>query len=163
MVEAANELGVANEEGVPAGVPAPANPLPPNQMPGTPEGPPPKSPVGEPDASGVPTVDVDALAESSAKKARLEKTQENMEQLTEPVKEAMQGMKELKESVQLNNQQQQQLQSELDKMAAQMQGDSVSIRVIYNTLNEFQRSLTNGVWHWLEENVTAKPAVRRFS
>ena len=146
MVEVENELGVANEEGVPAGVPAPANPLP-NQMPGTPEGPPPKSPVEEPDASGVPSVDVLAESQSKkAKKARLEETQENLAQLTELVKEAMQGMKELKESVQLNNQQQQQLQSELDKMAAQMSGDSVSIRVIYNTLNEFQRSLTNGVW-----------------
>ena len=149
MVEAANELGVANEEGVPAGVPAPANPLPPNQMPGTPEGPPPKSPVGEPDASGVPTVDVDAVAESPAKKSkrgRLEETQENLATLTGLVKEAVKGMQELKESVQLNNQQQQQLQSELDKLAAQLGSDSVSTRVIYNTLNEFQRSLTNGVW-----------------
>ena len=147
MGEVETELGVANEEGVPAGVPAPANPLP-NQMPGTPPGPPPKTPVEEPDAPGLPSVD--AVAEShaakKAKKARLEETQENLAQLTELVKEAMQGMKELKESVQLNNQQQQQLQSELDKLAAQMSGDSVSIRVIYNTLNEFQRSLTNGVW-----------------
>ena len=146
MGEVETELGVANEEGVPAGVPAPANPLP-NQMPGTPPGPPPKTPVEEPDASGVPSVDVLAESQSKkAKKARLEETQENLAQLTELVKEAMQGMKELKESVQLNNQQQQQLQSELDKLAAQMSGDSVSIRVIYNTLNEFQRSLTNGVW-----------------
>ena len=37
MGEVENELGVVNEEGVPAGVPAPANPLP-NQMPGTPPG-----------------------------------------------------------------------------------------------------------------------------
>ena len=140
------ELGVVNEEGVPAGVPAPANPLP-NQMPGTPEGPPPKSPVEEPDALGVPSVDV--VAESPAKKSkrgRLEETQENLATLTDLVKEAVKGMQDLKESVHLNNQQQQQLQSELDKLAAQLGSDSVSTRVIYNTLNEFQRSLTNGVW-----------------
>ena len=144
MVGAANEFGALNDET--AGVPAPANPLPPNQMPGTPEGPPPKSPVGEPDASGVPTVDVDAVPERSTKKARLEKTEENMEKLTDLVKETVKGMQDLKESVLLTQQQQQQLQSKLDKLAAQLGTDSVSTRVIYNTLNEFQRSLTNGVW-----------------
>ena len=92
------ELGVANEEGVPAGVPAPSNPLPPDQMmPGTPPGLPPKSPVEEPDALGVPSVDV--VAESPAKKSkrgRLEETQENLATLTDLVKEAVKGMQDLR-------------------------------------------------------------------
>ena len=148
MAAAETELGVANEEGVPAGVPAPANPLP-NQMPGTPPGPPPVTPPrGEgSDALGLPSTD--AVEESQAKKAkraRLVETQENVAQLTELVRETLTGMKEWQESVKLNNQQQQQLQADLYKLAAQMSSDSVSVRVIYNTLNEFQRSLTNGVW-----------------
>ena len=134
-----NELGVMEEGGT--GVPAPSNPLPPDaKQPGTPPGPPPKSPE---------ELSVDAVAEPPAKKSRKEavkETQENLATLTNLVKEAVTGMQKLKETVQLNNEQQQQLQSELDKLAAQMGTDSVSTRVIYNTLNEFQRSLTNMSW-----------------
>ena len=41
-----------------------------------------------------------------SKKARLEETQENVAQLAELVRETLTGMKELQESVKLNNQQQ---------------------------------------------------------
>ena len=121
-----NELGVMEEGGT--GVPAPSNPLPPDaKQPGTPPGPPPKSPE---------ELSVDVVAESPAKKSRKEavkETQENLATLTKLVQDTVKGMQDLKESVLLTNQQQQQLQSELDKLAAQIGTDSVSTRVIYNT------------------------------
>ena len=148
MADAETELGVANEEGVPAGVPAPANPLP-NQGPGTPPGPPPVTPPhGEgSDVPGLPSADaVEESKTKKAKKARLEETQETVAQLTGLVQSTLTSMQELTETVKLSNQQQKELQAEIDQLAKQLNSDSVSVKVIYNSLNEFQRSLTNGVW-----------------
>ena len=46
----------------------------------------------------------------------------------------------------LSHQQQKELQAEVDQLAKQLNSDSVSVKVIYNSLNEFQRGLTNTAW-----------------
>ena len=121
MADAVPELGLENADGVPA----PANPLP-NQGPGTPPGTPPVTPPkGE--SSDVPALpSTHAGDESKAKKARLEETQETVAQLADLVQNTLNGMKELHETVKLNNQQQKELQAEIDQLAKQMNCDAVT-------------------------------------
>ena len=138
----AEELATLAEDGT--DVPAPSQPVAPESKqpgtPGTPPFPPPKSPE-ELSSEAVP----EPLAKKS-RKAAVKEVQDSLVVLTSLVTDTVTGMQKLTDTVKTNHEDQKHLQEELQKLSTRMETDSVSTRVIYNSLSEFQRSLTNCAW-----------------
>ena len=104
---------------------------------------PPASPKDE-------TLDVAAepetLVERKSKKQRLEETQETVAQLAGLVQNTLKGMKDLHDTLKINNEQQQELRAEIDGLAKQMGSDAITAKVVYTSLADFQRTLNNATW-----------------
>ena len=104
---------------------------------------PPASPKDETlDAAAEP----ETLVERKSKKQRLEETQETVAQLAGLVQNTLKGMKDLHDTLKINNEQQQELRAEIDGLAKQMSSDAITAKVVYTSLADFQRTLNNATW-----------------
>ena len=104
---------------------------------------PPASPKDETlDAAAEP----ETLVGRKSKKQRIEETQETVTQLVGLVESTLKGMKDLHDTLKINDEQQQELRAEIDGLAKQMNSDAITAKVVYTSLADFQRTLNNATW-----------------
>ena len=121
----------------------------------------PASPKG--DGDEIPEVGVPGPSERVSKKQKIEQTQEAVVQLTSLMKTTLEGLQSLHETLKLNTESQQLIKDEVEALAKQMGQDAITTKVVYSSLSEYQRTLTNAAWqltgHKKESNVSIKEIV----
>ena len=98
--------------------------------------------------------------ERVSKKQRIEQTQEAVTQLTGLMKTTLEGLQALHDTLKMNTEQQQEMKAEIDALAKQMGSDAITAKVVYTSLADFQRTLSNAAWQLSgqkkESNVSLK-------
>ena len=118
------------------------------------------SPPASPKEVGDEVVEVPEAPERVSKKQRIEQTQEAVVQLTGLMKTTLEGLQALHDTLKLNTEQQQEMKAEIDALAKQMGSDAITAKVVYTSLADYQRTLSNAAWqlsgHKKESNVSLK-------
>ena len=118
------------------------------------------TPPASPKGVGDEAVEAPEAPERVSKKQRIEQTQEAVAQLAGLMKTTLEGMQALHGTLKMNTEQQQEMKAEIDALAKQMGSDAITAKVVYSSLSDYQRTLTNAAWqltgHKKDSNVSLK-------